>query len=418
VSNSEDSNALPERAPRFPALKSRAFREMWAAQTVSVIGSQMQMIAIRWHIYELTGSYYALALLSFSRFVPIVLFSLLGGTVADARDRRLVLMATQSVLTITALLLYGLTATGRVTAGAMYVLNAMSAAAIAFDNPARQSLIPNLVPREHYGNAASLSSVAMNVATVTGPLLSGFCIAIGQLALVYAVNAVSFLAVIGVLLRLRHMPYQTQTEDRPQINLLALKEGLHFVWKTPILVWTIVLDFLATFFSSAEALLPAFAKDVLHVGPQGYGLLTAASAAGSLTAGAVLSTIGTVKRHGRVILISVAIYGLATVLFGASQWFWLSWFALALSGAADTISTVLRQTIRQLVTPDQLRGRMSATMMIFFMGGPQLGNVEASLVASLVGAPWSVITGGIGCLIATIWVAWKGKELREYKLSG
>lgn len=389
---------------------------MWTAQSVSVIGSQMQMSAIRWHIYDLTHSYVALALLSLFRFIPIVIFSLLGGAVADARDRRLIMLATQSVLTFTAVLLFTTTATGRINEVAIYALNALSAGAIAFDNPARQSLLPNLVPREHYANAASLNSISMNAATVIGPLLSGFFIAIGHIELVYGVNAVSFFAVIIVLLRLRRHTYQTFSEERPSIDLAALKEGLLFVWRTPILVWTILLDFLATFFSSAEALLPAFAADILQVGPVGYGALTAASAAGSLTAGAILATFGAVKAHGRVILVSVAIYGLATAVFGFSQWFWLSWAALAVSGAADTVSTVLRQTIRQMVTPDHLRGRMSATMMLFFMGGPQLGNVEAGLVARWIGAPWSVITGGIGCLVAVLVVAVKGKELREYKL--
>jgi MFS family permease len=408
----------PARTPRFPALHYPAYREMWAAQSISVIGSQMQMSAVRWQIYDLTHSYVALALLSLARFIPIVVFSLIGGAVADARDRRIILLATQSVLTFTALLLFGATALDKATPSAIYLLNAISAGAIAFDNPARQSLTPNLVPRQHFANAASLNSIAMNTATVVGPLLSGFFIAIGRLEAVYAVNAVSFLAVIVALLRLRRFSYQEarDEEERPRVDFAALKEGLLFVWRTPILTWTIALDFFATFFSSAEALLPAFAKDVLHVGPIGYGALTASSAAGSLAAGGVMAAFGPVRRHGYAILVSVAVYGLATIVFGASHWFLLSLFALAVSGAADTVSTILRQTIRQLVTPDHLRGRMSATMMLFFMGGPQLGNVEAGLVAKWIGAPWSVITGGIGCLIATAVVALKGKELREYKL--
>lgn len=389
---------------------------MWAAQTISVVGSRMQMVAIRWHIFDLTHSYTALALISLFRFVPIVIFSMIGGAVADARDRRLIMLGTQSVLTFSALLLFGMTETGRITPMAIYALNALSAAAIAFDNPARQSLTPNLVPREHYANAASLNSISMNTATVVGPLLSGFFIGMGKLGLVYGVNAISFLAVIVALLRLRKFPYQSASAQRPQVNRQALKDGMLFVWHTPILVWIIVLDFLATFFSSADALLPAFATDVLHVGPRGYGKLAAAEAVGSLTAGAFLSAHVKVRDHGKVIIAAVLMYGVATIVFGASKTFWISWIALAVAGLADTVSTILRQTIRQLVTPDNLRGRMSATMMLFFMGGPQLGNVEAGLVAKWIGAPWSVITGGIGCVLATLWVAFKGKELRDYRL--
>jgi MFS family permease len=412
----QDEKRASVRAPRYPAFQSRAFRELWAAQTISVMGSQMQMSTVRWHVYEIWSSPVALALLSFSRFVPIVIFSLVGGAVADARDRRRVLLTTQAILTVGATFLFWLTESGRVTAGAIYAINAMSASAVAFDNPARQSLTPNLVPREHYPNAASLNSISMNAATVLGPLIGGFFIAIGHLEIVYAVNAISFLAVILALVRMRDVAAQLPAEERPRVNRQALKEGLLFVWRTPILVWTIVLDSLATFFSSADALLPMFARDVLHVKAGGYGLLVASEAIGSLTAGAIMASFRQIKRQGRTILISVAVYGLATVVFGASHWFWLSCLALAVAGAADTISTVIRQTIRQLVTPDHLRGRMSATMMLFFMGGPQLGNVEAGLVAKWVGAPLSVITGGIGCLIAVAWVAAKGKELRGYEM--
>lgn len=380
------------------------------------MGSQMQMSALKWHIYDLTRSPVALALISLSRFVPIVLFSLVGGAVADARDRRRVLLTTQAILTAGATLLFWLTESGRVTAAAIYAINAMSAACVAFDNPARQSLTPNLVPREHYPNAASLNSISMNTATVVGPLVGGFFIGIGHLEMVYGINAISFLAVILALVRMRDVSAQMPAEERPRVNRQALKEGLLFVWRTPILVWTIVLDSLATFFSSADALLPMFARDVLHVDARGYGLLVAAEAVGSLAAGAVMASFRQIKRQGKTILIAVAVYGMATVVFGMSHWFWLSCLALAAAGAADTVSTVIRQTIRQLVTPDHLRGRMSATMMLFFMGGPQLGNVEAGLVAKWVGAPLSVITGGIGCLLAVAWVAVKGKELRGYEL--
>ena len=179
-------------------------------------------------------------------------------------------------------------------------------------------------------------------------------------------------------------------EEKARVSLGALTEGLSFVRRTPILVWTLTLDFLATFFSSANALLPIFARDILHVGARGYGLLAAAEAVGALLTGMLLSLLPQIRQQGRTVIWAVVAYGLATVAFGASHLFWLSWLALALVGAADSVSTILRQTIRQLVTPDRLRGRMTSVNMIFFMGGPQLGELEAGLAATWLGAPWSV----------------------------
>jgi hypothetical protein len=199
------------------------------------------------------------------------------------------------------------------------------------------------------------------------------------------------------------------------VSFGALTEGLRFVWQTPILVWTLSLDFLATFFSSANALMPIFARDILHVGARGYGLLAAAEAVGALAAGACLAVGRPIVRQGRTVLWAVVLYGAATVVFGASKLFWLSWMALAFGGVADSISTILRQTIRQLVTPNRLRGRMTSVNMIFFMGGPQLGEFEAGLVATWLGAPWSVITGGLGCLLTVALVAARASTLRNYR---
>lgn len=402
---------------RFPALRSRDFRLLWFGQAISAIGSQMQFGAIYWHIYALTHQSLALGLIGLVRVVPVVFFSLVGGSVADAVDRRRVMLVTQSIQTLAAGALALLTHTGHISAAAIYGINFLSASAIAFDNPARQSLMPNLVPRDHFANAASLNSIAMQTATILGPTLAGLLIAHGDLEITYLVNSVSFLAVIAALLLMSQRASATHTERGGEVSLTAIREGLRFVRHTPILVWTITLDFLATFFSSATALLPVFAATILHSGARGYGLLYAADAVGSLCAGSVIAMLPPIRWQGRTILVAVFIYGSATVLFGFSHMFWLSWLALALSGAADTVSTILRQTIRQLVTPDHLRGRMSAAMMIFFMGGPQLGNLEAGVVAKWIGAPWSVISGGIGCLLASAVVALRARALREYRAS-
>ena len=404
---------------RFPALRSRDFRLMWIGQTVSVAGGQMQSVALHWHIYLLTGSPLALGMIGLARVIPIIVFSMIGGVVADAHDRRRVLFATQTSLALVAATLAAFTYYGKITAGGIYALTALSAAAMAFNNPARQALMPNLVPREHFSNATSLSSITHQVASIVGPILAAPLMAKGMLAAIYGINALSFGAVILSLFAIRPQVMERPSGEEVRLSWAAVKEGLGFVRRSEILVRTIQLDFLATFFSSANALLPVFAKDVLRVGEYGYSLLAAAPGIGSLLAGGIMAWMPTVRRQGKTVIWAVVVYGFATVVFGASTWFWVSWIALAATGASDTVSTILRQTIRQLVTPDHLRGRMTAATMVFFMGGPQLGELEAGIVASAIGppkigAPWSVVIGGIGCLLSTAWVAARSPTLRRY----
>jgi len=232
---------------------------------------------------------------------------------------------------------------------------------------------------------------------------------------VYAINAVSFLMVIAALLVMRARPRQA-TSPAPRINWKAAREGLRFVFAQPIVRSTMLLDFAATLFASATALLPIFAQDILHVGARGYGWLYAAPSVGAALAGLVMAyAIDRIERRGAVLLWAVAAYGAATVAFGISRSFWLTLVCLAAVGGADTVSTVIRNIIRQLETPDELRGRMTGVNMIFFMGGPQLGELEAGVVAQLFGAGASVVSGGLGCLLATGLVARREVRLRHYR---
>lgn len=406
---------------RFPALKSRNYRLLWLGQGVSAIGSFMQVWAINWQLYAMTHKAIALGMIGLFRVVPIILLSLVGGTVADAWDRRKVMLVTQSSLTAVAGLMWLLTITHHITPVWIYLLTMAGASAMAFDNPSRQSLIPRLVPREHLTSAISMNSVVFRTATIVGPVLAGLLIARSSLAATYLINAASFLAVIGALLAMRESEMQPvppvpagETRTPVGVNVRSMREGLDFVRKTPLLMWTIWLDFFATFFSSANALMPIFARDILHSGATGYGVLAAAEAVGALVAGVLLSFLPTITRQGPTVLWAVVIYGAATVVFGASHLFVLSWLALAVVGASDSVSTILRQTIRQLMTPDHLRGRMTSVNMIFFMGGPQLGEFEAGLAANWLGAARSVILGGIGCLLTVAWVASRAPVLRRY----
>lgn len=375
----------------------------------------MQIIAINWHVYLLTKSPLALGLVGLVRVLPIIFCSLLGGVVADVVDRKRLMLVSQTVMLLAAAILAWITASGLHSVWPIYLLTAVSSAALAFDSPARQAIMPALVPSQDFPAAVSLGLVVFNSARIGGPALAGVLLGAHGPALVYGLNAASFLAVIIALLLMRSGGHVRHGTEAPKISFTAFREGLRFVWRTPIIVQTMTLDFVATFFASATALLPIFAAEILSVGARGLGFLASAEGVGSVLTGLIMARLGVLKRQGKIVLISVAAYGAATVVFGLSRWFWLSLVMLAFAGAADTVSSVLRQTIRQLVTPDHLRGRMTSVNMIFFMGGPQLGEMEAGSVAALIGAPLSVITGGIGCLIAVVIAQFKSRSLLKYE---
>ncbi len=396
-----------------PALRHRDFRLLWLGLLISVSGSMMQNAAILWHVYDVSHDPISLGIVGLVRVVPVVGFSLISGLAADTFDRRKLMMVTQIGMATCAFLLGLLAFIGVKAVWPIYVLAALASAFGAFDLPARQSLIPSLVPREDLPNAFSVNATMFQAASILGPAVAGVVIGQAGLHWAYWFNAASFIAVILALLGMKARPTVAK-EDRPQATLSAALEGLRFVRNTPIILSSMLLDFFATFFSSATALLPIYAKDILQVGPQGYGWLYAASAVGAVVTAVVLSFVHRIPKQGAVLITSVMIYGLATILFGLSATFWLAFAALALTGAADTVSMVIRNTARQLNTPDHVRGRMVSVNQIFFMGGPQLGELEAGLVAGWFGAPISVISGGIGCLIATLWVARKWPMLWRY----
>ena len=377
----------------------------------------MQFVAINWHVYLLTKSPLALGLIGAFRAVPIIVCSLAGGVVADALDRKKLLVVTQLVMLSSAALLAVFTVVGLKSVWPIYVLSGLASAASAFDTPARQSLMPVLVPAEVFPNAVSLGILVFNVATIVGPALGGFILAESGPALIYGLNALWFVAVIVALLLMKASGDPERDGDSGSaLSFGALKEGLRFVWNTPIIVQTMTLDFAATFFASATLLLPIFAQERLHVDARGYGLLAAAPAIGSVITALVMARIGSFSKQGRLVVVSVAIFGLATAGFGVSTVFWFSLLMLAVTGAADTVSTVLRQTIRQLVTPNQLRGRMTSINMMFFMGGPQLGELEAGLLAAAIGAPLSVVLGGLGSIVSAMVAALKSRSLMDFEV--
>jgi len=411
---------LPAFPPAVTVLRHRNFRLIWIGLLFSFIGSFMQNAALLWNVSLLVPADrkgLALGIVGLVRVVPIVIFSMISGVVADASDRRRLMLLTQSGSAVVALGLAWLAFSGNTSVLPVYALAALSSAVGAFDLPARQSLVPSLVPRHDLPNAISLNTIMQQTSQVLGPALGGIVIASANVGWAYVINAVSFGAVIVALLLMRDVPGRRERNGAAdRVSWEAALEGLRFVFRSPLIRSTMLLDFFATFFSSATALLPIFAQDILAVGPRGYGWLYAAPAIGAVATSAVMIPITTgIRRRGPVLLWAVAVFGLATVVFGLSRSFWLTFACLAVTGAADTVSMIIRNIVRQLETPDRLRGRMTGVNMVFFQGGPQLGELEAGAVANWLGAPFSVISGGVGCLLCTAWVAAVTPALRRYR---
>ncbi|MCJ7677649.1 MAG: MFS transporter [Anaerolineales bacterium] len=412
---------------RFPpALRHRRYRLLWIGLMISVTGTRMQSAAVLWHVHEINGQPIALGGVGLANILPILLLSLVAGVAADSVNRRQLMFLTQTSLALLAALLGWLTITGSASLWTIYAISALSSGVATFDMPARQALVPNLVAREDLTNAFSLNSIAYQVGSVAGPALGGLVIARAGIAYAYWVNAISYAAVLVALLLMGRVVQQGELDPAAMEQarrqpfsafLKAASEGVHFVVGHAIIFPNMLLDFLATFFSSATALLPIFARDILAVGAVGYGWLVAAPSIGAGAVAAILAFSGPIRRQGKVLLAAVAGFGLATVVFGLSRAFWLTFVSLVLVGGSDGVSTIVRNTIRQLLTPDRLRGRMTSVNQMFFMGGPQLGELEAGLVAQAFGAPISVVSGGIGCLLTLGWVSGRYPELRHYDIS-
>jgi len=394
----------------------------------------MQLWALYWHLRTLSDQPMIISGIGLVRFLPVILLSLVAGVAADRFDRRKIAILTQAALGLVALIIGLNTSLGSTTIWILFGLVGVQSVAVAFDTPARQALIPSLVPRENLANAYSLNSIASKVGGILGPAISGVVIAYLGLQWAYWINAISYLAVISALIamgdirtvvekktfEMRGSPGSSQTVSVPgrgdvvQVpgrgtgrgTFRDIREGIEFIKNSPIIFSVMVLDFFGTFFSSANTLLPFVAMDILHVGPIQYGWLSASQAIGTVMVGLYLSQKTTLRRQGLLISISVAMFGLATILFGVSTTFWLTMLALILIGAFDGLSTIIRNTVRQMLTPDAMRGRMMSITQIFFKGGPQLGEVESGLVAQILGVPFAIISGGVGCVLAT-WIVVK-----------
>ncbi len=403
----------PRRAP-LAVLRHRDYRLLLGGQIGSLIGSRMQGAALLWHLDQLTRDPGALGTIGLVRLIPLITLALVGGLIADSLDRRRLMLGCQTFMAILSAALGAATLSGARTPWMIYAVAALTAATMVFDGPARQSLLPTLVPRDELASAVSLNSLTTQLCAVLGPALMGWIIAQHSVGVVYCINAASFLWVIGALLLMRPVA-ATPVEARPKISFGAAIEGLRYVAQSPILLAIMLLDFVANLCASANTLLPVFAREILQVGPGQYGLLAGAQSVGALLAAGTVAVLPPIQRQGRVILAAVLLFGLATAAFGLSQTFAPAYLALAAIGATDTVSMVLRHTIRQWVTPDHLRGRMTSVNQLFVQGGPHLGELEAGFVARWFGTPFSIVSGGLACALAVAWFWVARPGLREYQ---
>lgn len=407
-------NLMDQKISPFLTLKVTHFRNYLAGAFLSEIGNQMQTVAVAWQVYEITRNPASLGLIGLANFLPIILFSLVGGLVVDKVDRKKVLIISQTAQLVLAIMLFALTRFSLINPWMIYAILVLVATAQSFSIPARQSVLPHLVPKKYFMNAVSLNVLQFQGATMIGPAIAGFLIGGVGVSSVYFFNAASFLFFIGALFTL-NVSFRKHDAPGVEFSLASIGEGIKFVFKTPILITTMVLDFAATFFGTATILMPVFAQDVLRVGPQGLGLLYSAPAIGGVLAGGLIAALHKkIEHQGKAIIYALVLYGLATIGFGLSKIFLLSIFFLILLGFGDMVSTIIRNTIRQMITPDHLRGRMASVMRIFFQGGPQLGDMEAGFLAKAIGGPASVVAGGVGVLIVLSLLTFKGKTLREY----
>ena len=379
-----DISALRQSAP---------FRHLFGAQLISTIGSQITVVALMIQVYSITESTLLVGLLGLAQIGPTIGFSLLGGAIADAMDRRRLLLIVQVGMCAVSTMLAILAVGEPPPLWSLYVLAAIGAAFASVDGPTRQAVIPTLVDAATLRSAVQLREVMTQSGRTFGPFLGGILIATLGLPAAYLVDAATF--VIAFLL-FRGLPSLVPTTRR-RFELSAITEGLRYVRKSPILASTFVADLIAMVLGMPRAVFPAFGALVFHVGAAGVGYMYAAPAAGALIGLLFAGLTSRVHREGRAVLISIAIWGLAIAAFAVTPWFGAALLLLAMAGAADMVSAIFRQTMLLSLVPDELRGRMSSVHIMIVTGGPPLGDLEAGAAAELVGLRSSVVLGGLAC---------------------
>lgn len=399
----------PERADRFAVFRIPAYRAYLFSRAGVNVGQAIFQTTLAWEVYRLTSSPAALGVIGLVNFLTALSISLVAGAAADAFPRRLVMVVAQSIMFATSVLAVTFTLLGVERADVLYVLSALFAAGVAIESPARQAVVPSIVPRDLFTRAIGVNATVQSLAYVTGPAVAGILIAGPGVLAGFSAQLVCLLAAVVAMAMVRFD--ETPASGRPAMTLNLVVEGLRYISTSPLLLGAMLLDMFAVLFGGAKALLPVYAVDILHVGPEGYGLLTATLEAGAFVAALAMVTAPSPRYPGRALLISVAAFGVATMVFGLSRWLPLSLVAYFFVGLADQVSVVMRQTIIQLSIPDEVRGRVSAVSSIFITTSNQLGAVESGLLAAVTSAVFAVTSGGAACLAVVGIVATRVPQL-------
>ncbi|MCB1495981.1 MAG: MFS transporter [Bauldia sp.] len=387
--------------PAWGALRHRGFALFWVSRFCTTFATQIVSVAVGWQIYDLTRDPFDLGLVGLVQFAPSLLLVLVTGAVSDRFNRRMIVAICQFIEAICAGLLLYLVWTGDVTVPAIFATLVAFGVARAFMNPASQSLIPNLVPAEALASAIALSSSSWQIAVILGPVAGGLLYGLGADIAYFAAVAIFIAAAILIALVPRP-PQKTVPEPANWTTVIA---GFRYVWHEKIVLGAISLDLFAVLLGGAVALLPAYARDVLDVGPWGLGLLRSAPGIGAIVVALVLAVRPIRDHAGLIMFACVALFGAFTLTFGLSTLVWLSVAALALAGAADMVSVYIRETLIQLWTPDAVRGRVNAVNMVFIGASNELGEFRAGSVAALIGLVPAVVIGGIGTIaVAGLWM--------------
>ena len=403
----------PTLSPTFSLPKHPPFQRFWCTRILSSLSFQMLAVAMGWHIYALTHSAFALGLVGLAQFLPMFLLTLVVGHVADRYDRRRIAAICQSLESVAALLFAFGTFGGWISAPVIYALAACVGAARAFESPAVASLLPAVVPRGYLPKATAWATSANQTAQIAGPALGGLLYGIGPGA-VYLACTLSFAAAAASVWSI---PLQARPASRAPVTLESVFSGIAFIRKEPVILGALSLDLFAVLFGGATALLPIFARDVLHAGPLGLGLLRSGTAIGALAGTIWLAHFPLRNRPGAAMFGGVIAFGLATVVFGLSHQFLVSLFALMVLGASDTISVVVRLSLVQLRTPDDMLGRVSAVNSLFIGTSNQLGEFESGVTAGWWGARPAVLVGGIATItVALLWMKLFPELLRTRSL--
>jgi MFS family permease len=379
----------------------RPFVQFWTGRVLATVGFQMQSVAIAWQVYDLTDSAFDLGLVGLAQFLPMLLLSLVTGHVADSFDRRRIIVVCQLVKLLTVVVFAWVSVHGGLSRLAIFGVIAVFGAARAFEMPALQALLPAVVPESMLPRAIAASASGNQVATIGGPALGGVLYAISP-ALAYAVCGLLY--VLGAIV-IGRMRTGALVHKREPASLDSLLAGIRYIRGHPVMLGAISLDLFAVLLGGATALLPIYAKDILHVGPTGLGMLRAAPGVGALVTSLWLARYPLRRRVGRSMYIAVAVFGVATAVFAVSTSFTLSLALLAILGAADMVSVVIRSSLVQLETPDAMRGRVSAVNSVFIGSSNQLGEFESGLTAAWFGVVPAVVIGGVGTLaVVLLWI--------------